>query len=186
MPADAGAASIPIAERGPARLFFALWPDSSLAAALHGTALAAAARCGGRVMRRETLHLTLAFLGDVPLDRLDELRALAAGVRAPATGIMLDRLGYWPQKQIVWAGAGTIPEALAGLAEQLGAALGTAGFRTEGRPFVPHVTLLRKVEKWRDDSGFEILPPLAWRVDRFLLVRSAAGGAYRPLAEWPL
>ena len=130
----------------PARVFFALWPDLALVAALHDAALACAARCGGRVMQRDTLHLTLAFLGDVPPDRLDALRTIGDGVRAPATEITLDRLGYWPHNRIVWAGASKMSEALVQLVQRLGEALGAAGFRTERRPFAPHVTLLRNVE----------------------------------------
>ena len=143
-------------------------------------------------MQRDTLHLTLAFLGDVPPDRLDALRTIGDGVRAPATEITLDRLGYWPHNRIVWAGASKTSEALAQLVQRLGEALGAAGFRTERRPFAPHVTLLRNVESWRDGTGLDGMPtlaPLTWRVDRFVLACSQTAGngaAYRPLAEWPL
>ena len=49
----------------PRRIFFALWPEPGVARQLDALAGAAHAVCGGRRMRRDTLHLTLAFLGDV-------------------------------------------------------------------------------------------------------------------------
>src|SRR5690606_7323542 len=52
------------------RVFFALWPDARTAAVLSGWAQDAHAMCGGRIMRPDTLHLTLAFLGMVPHARV--------------------------------------------------------------------------------------------------------------------
>ena len=57
------------------RLFFALWPSPPLAASLAGWAQQARLTCGGRAMRTETLHLTLAFLGPVDAALADELAA---------------------------------------------------------------------------------------------------------------
>ena len=51
-----------MAEAAPAlRLFFALWPPEDLQAKLAAWANKAAGK--GRAMRRENIHLTLAFLG---------------------------------------------------------------------------------------------------------------------------
>ncbi|HEY5291891.1 MAG TPA: 2'-5' RNA ligase family protein, partial [Burkholderiales bacterium] len=59
------------------RLFFALWPSSDLQAKLAAWAKQVAGR--GRAMRRENIHLTLAFLGGTEAALVPDLIALAAG-----------------------------------------------------------------------------------------------------------
>ncbi len=55
------------------RLFLALWPGEAVAGALDAAGLEAQRLCGGRRMRRDTLHLTLVFLGDVEASRIPGL-----------------------------------------------------------------------------------------------------------------
>src|SRR5690606_32306650 len=45
------------------RIFFGLWPSPDTAQEIMALAHEAHAECGARIMRAETLHLTLAFLG---------------------------------------------------------------------------------------------------------------------------
>src|SRR5690606_718617 len=59
------------------RIFFALWPSAEDAARLMGWAHAAQAVCGGRMNRRENLHMTLAYLGETEHERVEELLAAA-------------------------------------------------------------------------------------------------------------
>ena len=61
----------------PRRIFFALWPEPEVARKLHALSGAAHAVCGGRRMRRDTLHMTLAFLGDVAAALFDGACAAA-------------------------------------------------------------------------------------------------------------
>ncbi|WP_458527413.1 2'-5' RNA ligase family protein, partial [Onishia taeanensis] len=58
------------------RLFLALWPDPAVREALSSTAGQAHLACRGRPVAPEQLHLTLAFLGQVPTERLSALVAL--------------------------------------------------------------------------------------------------------------
>ena len=46
-------------------------------------------------------------------------RQIAAGVRAEAFELSLDRLGFWPQRGILWAGCRQAPAPLRVLAEAL-------------------------------------------------------------------
>lgn len=165
------------------RLFFAVWPDAPAAQALHETAREAQRTCGGRLMRRETLHLTLAFLGEIPAARLVDATAVAADIRFDAFTLTLDRLDYWKHNRILWAGGESAP--LAALANRLGDGLRAAGFRLEARPFVAHLTLLR-------DARCESVPPLAasiaWPVSEFTLVESVLtdkGSRYEIVGRWP-
>lgn len=173
-----------------ARVFFALWPDNKVRTALHLAAVDCGKRFGGRVMQAPTLHLTLAFIGNVALDRLPALHAAADAVASPAFELTLDRLGFWGHNRILWAGSRQGHEGLSQLAAQLAGHLQAQGWSTgirTGQPFAPHVTLMRNVEAKRPE--LPELPPIAWSCERFVLVRSrlsAGGSAYEPLGYWPL
>lgn len=178
MPDEAAAA--------PARVFFALWPDEAVADTLFQAATAARDAVGGRRMRRETLHLTLAFIGAVPPQRIEALKGVAAAVRNPAFTLRLDRLRGLPRKQLAWIEAASPPPALAALAAELHARLAAAGFPLETRPFAGHVTLLRNA---REAGATAAQPPIEWPVRDFVLVQShldAAGASYRRLGRWAL
>ncbi len=168
------------------RLYFALWPDKAVRRQLEAPQQDARAACGGRAMGPETLHLTLAFLGGVDGERVPVVEAAAAAIKRGAFEFLLDRLACWPDKHIVWMGADSVPEALAQLAADLSGNLRAAGFVLETRPFVPHVTLLRKAAKG------ESLPParpILWPVRDFVLVESklsAAGAHYDIIGRWGL
>jgi 2'-5' RNA ligase len=159
---------------------------------LAAIAAEAAARLGGRATRRDTIHLTLAFLGDVPESRLAELGEVAAAVRGAAFDLRLDRLGFWQHNHLLWAG-GEKPVALELLHRALRDALGQAGFMVDGlgRDFAPHLTLVRKVPP---DSGLaagqlKSIPALPWHCERFSLVYSrlsSAGSDYRVAREFPM
>lgn len=177
-----------------ARLFFALWPPAGVAGRLHAVAAQCAERAGGRLMRRDSLHLTLAFLGNLPAAEIDALRDIAGRLAAPRFSLALDRLGVWRRQRIVWAGCApeSLPAGLPGLAATLAEALRAAGYGLETRAFVPHVTLLRGIAPTSDGgarSALPELPAIIWPADEFVLVRSATGGApgsYTVLARWPL
>lgn len=181
MPAEAGSGTG--AQR---RVFFAIWPEAGVAGALASAAEAAARRCGGRRMRQETLHVTLAFIGAVSETQVAELQAIGAAVRAPRFELALDQTGWWRHNHIVWAGASVLPPALERLVRDLNGALRAAGYRLDHRPFAAHVTLLRKAQCSQDPPR---LPSLAWPVAEFVLVESVLkpeGADYRPLAHFPL
>jgi RNA 2',3'-cyclic 3'-phosphodiesterase len=167
----------------PARVFFALWPDEATARGLFRLSADAYAACKGRRMRQDTIHLTLAFIGDVAQERLPQL--MAVGDRVVPFTLRLDRLAGWRHNRIVWAGTDSTPEPLTGVVERLNVALTEAGFPVEQRKFAPHVTLLRKAEG--ELPRGEIAPPVEWQVRGFSLmesVRSHEGAQYVPLRTW--
>ncbi len=168
------------------RLFFALWLPDEVACSLHRVADGLAARCGGRLLKHESFHLTLAFLGDVPVPRLPDLFALASSLELPAVDIRLDKLDYWKHNQILWAGCREPMPALVALAANLQEKLLVAGFMTETRPLLPHVTLVRKLHH----PG--VLPELErfdWHAEELVLAcsrRSDLGSEYEAIGRWPL
>lgn len=168
------------------RLFFALWPGAAASAGLAEAGGRLHEVCGGRRTRAETIHLTLAFLGEVEPGRIDELLALAGEIRSPAFCLNLTRFGWWPHNRIVWAAPAEAPAELALLVDALRKRLFGAGFRFDAKSFVPHVTLLRKA-----DCRKNPLPSgeIEWRAEDFVLVRSVpgeSGSVYEVLGRWPL
>jgi len=174
-----------------ARLFFAAWPDAALQRSLHAVARHLQRECSGRATAAQKLHLTLAFLGEVPRADLERLAAIGAGIGAAAGRCTLnvDRLGYWRHNRILWAGTAHCPAPLVALARALGASLRESGYPIEDRdrPYVPHLTLLRGARRAPARSDLE--PALPWPVGELALVESAAaaaGRSYRLLRRWPL
>lgn len=139
---------------------------------------------GGRVTRAETIHLTLAFLGGVAQERLDELKALAIQGRRHELPIVLAR--YWDHNRIVWVGPDESPAPLLQLSDLLNRELKARQFPTEAREFAAHITLIRKAR------AVEALPPLPrvrWPVEEVVLVESRPAGAgrdYRVVARYAL
>jgi 2'-5' RNA ligase len=82
------------------RFFFALWPDASLQTELHRYAQRMHDLYGGRVVAKDNIHLTLAFLGSLSLERTDELRAIGSSLRTGRFDLDLTRAGCWKRSQI--------------------------------------------------------------------------------------
>lgn len=168
------------------RVFFALWPDAAALDALETAAASGNESCGGRRMRRDSLHLTLAFIGGVSPAQLDELLNLAGKLRVEPFDLTLEQLGWWPRNGIFWAGCQATPSRQHRLFGELSRALCAAGFTVDTRPHFPHVTLLRNAHC----GALPVLAsPICWRVEAFSLVESqlqASGRLYSVLGCWPL
>lgn len=170
------------------RLFFALWPEPSVQASLAAWANAAQSQFGGRAISQDSLHMTLAFLGDTDMGRVDTLRQI--GERLPRNGIELSfvEIRCWRHNRIAWAAVDETPAALPILVQDLRLRLEAAGFPVERRDFTPHVSLVRNARC----SGPPCSPshPLLWRATRVALVRSILGGVagsrYKPVLDWEL
>ena len=130
------------------RLFIALLPPPPVVQALERLSVAAVAHFEGRATQPETLHLTLAFLGEVAPEMLSAVECACAEIAndpALAGGfeLRLDRLACWRHNRLLWAGCQMPPEALLRLAEGLRQRLSEPGGCHVG--MTPHVTLVRRV-----------------------------------------
>ncbi|MCP5268974.1 MAG: RNA 2',3'-cyclic phosphodiesterase [Zoogloeaceae bacterium] len=169
-----------------ARFFFALWLPPAIASQLHSFSGGVVGRCGGRLMREDALHITLAFLGEVAENRLPELHEIAAAVELPKAQVQLDRVGFWNHNHVLWAGSKEPAPVLEKLAADLQKTLVEAGFLGEVKPFVPHVTLLRKL---LHPGTLPEIQAHEWTAEEFVLARSwpsDRGSAYEVVARWPL
>lgn len=170
----------------PKRLFFALWPEPELQQAFFETGKTLFNLCGGRRTRRENIHLTLAFLGAVEIDRIGLVISVADQLQLSGFDLRFDRLGWWRQNQVAWAASSEVPRALSTLVKTLQLGLMQEGFKFDDRRIVPHVTLLRKAQC--RDSVLES-PPLYWSAQEFVLVSATlrqGGPHYTILKRWSL
>jgi 2'-5' RNA ligase len=170
------------------RLFFALWPSAAECAALSAWHSPLRELCGGRVMRTDTLHSTLVFVGEVEESRLEVLELVAQGTNSSGFELKLTSAHYWGHNHIVYAAPDATPPQLAELVQKLEIKLHKHHFQLESRPFKPHVTLLRDA-KW-SDAKLPQMPAVSWKFNDFVLVKSLRDeqGApyYDVLARYPL
>jgi 2'-5' RNA ligase len=161
------------------RLFFALWPPAAAARALSEWAREVQRGSGGRPSAEETIHLTLAFLGEA-----EPAKAIQAAnsVNGGSFRMKVDTAKYWKHNRIIWAGPEKMPVALDGLVKDLHLNLRGEGFVLEDRPFAAHLTLIRDA---KPPKSIPSLPAVAWPAADFALVRSA-GGRYQTVQRFPL
>nr|WP_205743620.1 RNA 2',3'-cyclic phosphodiesterase [Halomonas alimentaria] len=162
----------------------ALEPPPALRARLGALADLAQAQCGGRRVPDESLHLTLAFLGEVETARAETLIEWLQGEAPQGGEWRLDRWGTFRRPGIVWVGGSTPDPALAALQARLWDGLEALGHGGPPTRFVPHITLLRRARR----LSIEALPPvdLTWRWRRLTLLRSFTlddGPRYEVLAR---
>jgi RNA 2',3'-cyclic 3'-phosphodiesterase len=166
-----------------ARLFFALVPDSATRRRI--LACRRTAGLTGRPVPAARLHVTLAFLGSQPRDRLGELRALAGQMDFPVTRVVLDRIGGFEPAGVAWLGAARLPRRLVAFRTRLVERLADAGFGFDRKPWIFHLTLYRDL---RTPPGTMHCDPVIWNVNGFALMESVSGPQglqYRALGHWP-
>lgn len=138
------------------------------------------------MVRPPNVHLTLAFLGDVPAERVVDVTTMADAIGAAPFELRVDSCGYWHHNRIVWAGSAQCPPRLHDLVTRLTAMLRVADFQCETRNYVPHVTLLREA---RHAPALQITEAISWRAGDFVLARSdrrETGIVYEIVKRWPL
>jgi 2'-5' RNA ligase len=164
------------------RLFLALWPGAATRRAL----LAERDRCAWPAHARPTaagdLHLTLHFIGPVPVDQVPTLvRTLA--VAAPRFTLHPGDHAQWGEHVAVLEPAPP-PAGIMVLHERLAQALRAQGLPLETRAFRPHVTLARTHGPIEPPPGGAA--PWRWPVASYVLAQSVPGRPYRVLARFRL
>ncbi len=168
------------------RLFFALWPPAATVAALAAWAEEAQKQTGGRLTRPESIHLTLAFLGEVAEERVENAIRAAKSVRGERHALPIEHARVWSHNHVAWVGPKQTPAALESVVQSLRAQLRSEGFVLESRPFAAHLTLVRKAKR---PTRLPPLPQVEWPVDEFTLVRSSLsrnGSTYEVIARFPI
>jgi len=154
-----------------------------------------------RWVRPESMHLTLKFLGELPLDKmaavtevLDQVAGQCAPLQLTAAG-----LGGFPSRsrpRVLWLGIGGEREGLVSMQQHIEAGLAPLGWLPEKRPYAGHLTLARakgrgSLEKGTGDLLTQCEPgdALAFRADNLALYRSRLlpeGAVHDILKQWTL
>lgn len=126
------------------------------------------------MVRPESFHMTLHFLGDVSNSRLPEL---VQGLKVPFRPFELSfsRPRLWPHGIAVLE-PDAVPVDLLQLHAALSAALQLLALSTEARAYHPHITVARRAEGASPPAN---MPPVRWRVSAYALMESRqtrAGG----------
>lgn len=101
-----------------------------------------------RWVRQEGMHVTLKFLGDVPVDRIGEI---TVSIKQGSEGVgpftlSLAGLGCFPSARrptVIWVGLLGNTKTLALLQQRIEDNLAVLGFAPEKRKYTPHLTLGR-------------------------------------------
>lgn len=164
----------PAGAAGAQRVFVALWPTPAIRLRLaEVTADAARDVERARPVDPANLHLTLAFIGSLRTDRVEDLARQLEHCGAAKFDWTLDHLGHFARAQVIWAGGVSNPALLA-LAGEVRELLDRMQIDYDRKPFVPHVTLLRDVAGRLSRANL-IEPPIVWPGARPTLVRSVSG-----------
>ena len=175
---------------GSVRAFVAIQLPEGLREALAGVPAAASlpAAASVRWIPPEHLHLTLRFLGDTPEEHLSPLAGVLDGIAAAASpfDLELGAAGAFPdveRARVLWIGLVDADRRLRKLRNQVEAAVRSLGWKREGRPFAPHLTLarLRQPARLSGGSWIEPVPRCRFEVREVVLMRSTlkpAGAEY--------
>ena len=139
------------------RLFLAVRLPADAVEALAGWQ---ARELQGRIVPRENLHITLAFLGSRPAGELPAILDVLGRAAAEARPLRFDVTGYRETRSVGMLTLADEAGAAARLARRLHDDLEELGvYRREARPWLPHVTVLR----FRERPRLQPEPPtLAW------------------------
>ncbi|MGW2183056.1 RNA 2',3'-cyclic phosphodiesterase [Streptomyces sp. NPDC001732] len=147
--------------------------------------------------RIEDWHITLAFLGELPVEAVPLLRLPLAGLAADhrPLGLALRGSGNFDDR-VLWSGIDGDLDGLHMLAADVRTAVKNCGVVFADRPLLPHLTLARARRGDRSSTG-EIAEMLAgftgrrWTTERLHLVGSNIGRSrgpihYRDIESWAL
>ncbi|CAM3969137.1 RNA 2',3'-cyclic phosphodiesterase [Mesobacillus thioparans] len=147
----------------------------------------------------QDLHITLAFLGNAPDDKIKVASERIEAVMKLRTSfdININHLGIFGRSdapRIFWAGLEESQELKEVRQDVFSACLG-AGFTLEKRPFSPHITIARK---WNGEAAFSsatlesvnpfINKEFSFQAGRVVLYKTHLGKSpkYEPIKQFPL
>ena len=178
------------------RLFFALWPDDRQRDQLREVINSVAKTVEGHAVDRRNWHITLAWIGDYPEERIPQLlervdaiddsvddSELILTIDFEPFRLSFDRLEFWARPRVASLTAATVPEELHRLVTELENVLQDEGVVKETRTYRPHITVSRNARAFTTERLAQ-RTSIEW--SSFELVESVPGrdGAfYRPLKQ---
>jgi 2'-5' RNA ligase len=153
------------------RLFFALWPDDRQRDRLRDIIGPMSKTIEGTVAYRDHWHVTLAFVGEFPEEKIPELQLAASKIVVEPFHLRFDRVEFWPRPKVACLVGASVPTELERLVGSLNDVLGEFGVEPERFNYRPHVTVATRartfevqrlaqpaVSEW---SGFELIESIS-------------------------
>jgi 2'-5' RNA ligase len=150
-------------------------------------------------VKKENLHLTLKFLGETPVEKLEALKInLSSNLKSPSTfTLSLSGAGAFPnlnRAQVIWIGVPEGKEKLSELARKVEEATLPLGFPAEGREFSAHLTVGRVKDSGLSERlltkvracTFEAKGIIVSEVVLFQSELAPGGSVYTPLDSFEL
>lgn len=177
------------------RLFVGLRPPRDIRAALMNVMGGIA---GARWQRDDQLHLTIRYIGDVDGRTADDVALVLARLQTEAIAVAIGGVGHFAKQgrtDTIWAGI-TPGDALARLHRKVDHALVTLGLPSEGRAYLPHITLARLPRSLAAEqdvdafivahAGLSSTPFAFGHLTLFESELTRDGAAYHIVDRWPL
>jgi 2'-5' RNA ligase len=98
-----------------------------------------------RWVRPESLHVTLKFVGEKPIETVEEIKRALSSIRAEPIEISFRGYGFFPTAKaarVCWVGIDSGPK-LPSLAKAVDDSTFALGIPKEDHPYTPHLTLAR-------------------------------------------
>lgn len=152
---------------------------------------------GAKWVRREQMHLTLRFIGDVDESGFGAIKSTLAQVQSPPLEMHLESVGQFPPKgkpRVLWVGVNATP-ILADLHQHITVTLDTLSLPPPDHPFSPHITLARFKTPPAPESirpffaqhaAFKTEPFAVTSFILFSSILTPQGSIYRHEAVYPL
>ncbi|MEM4658387.1 MAG: RNA 2',3'-cyclic phosphodiesterase [Candidatus Methanosuratincola sp.] len=149
-----------------------------------------------KVVEEENLHVTMKFLGEVPVSKVEEISGALNGMGIRRFELEARGVGAFPDRRtirVIWVGVGRGGNEVMEIARKLDNALARFGFPKEKR-FVPHITIGRVRSPRNREALLNILDRHSQTafgtalVDRLVLKKSTLTGSgplYTDLKVFP-
>jgi 2'-5' RNA ligase len=169
------------------RFHFVLWPDEHSRQAMEPVFGLFPQQLSSYWISPPNLHLNLVTIGGIEAEWLDDLKHAASKVKTKDFIWSMDRLTYWPERQLLCLTPSVVPMALDALFDELIVNIEKEKFNIEKRSFRPYLTLAHKSAY--PPPEIALAQPILWKVESFALIKSYPEGldvAYEVVETWRL
>jgi 2'-5' RNA ligase len=165
------------------RLFFALWPTDRQRDRLRDIISPMAKNIEGSATYRGNWHVTLAFVGEFPEEKIPALQLAASKIEVEPFRLRFDRVEYWPRPKVACLVGASVPADLETLVASLHEVLAQFDIAPERYSFRPHVTVATRARTFETQR---LAQPAVSEWSDFELVESISTPGnltYRPLKQ---
>lgn len=138
----------------------------------------------GRIIPTQNLHITLAFMGQIPKSKIKSLISTGDSIDLPEFSVNVNQWGYFEAAKTLWLGTSEDKDLQDARSEFSDSDIN----QTKGYAYIPHISVMRAVTTL---PNFKLLTPPNFDIDlnHFCLYESisdAEGSRYELLERWRL